>query len=114
MGKSCFGIDNGLFKSQPLTLVDGDGPCKFKWVLLEFTDYILFDFLIFFVQCVFDVFPNDWFNHDFLFVAGADNADVFARNFGYFADFTIVIEFFSRGIIAHKHHLCPLFKQESG
>ena len=47
-------------------------------------------------------------------LAGADNADFFVWNFGYFADFAIVIELFSRGVIAHKHYLCSLFEQKSG
>ena len=113
MSKGCLGINDGLLKGQALALMNGDGPGKLQRVLLEFADDLLIDFPAFFVKGVFDIFPVDWPNLDCFGVIGANNIDFLAGNSVYSADFAVVIKLVGGGIIAHKHHLCSLFKQKT-
>ena len=107
MGKGCRSIDDGAVESEPLTLVNGDGPRQFQRQLCESAFHLfayLFAFLVQHISAVAPLLGHHF--DDFALLCAHFHS--FGGEACHFANHSVVVTMVR--CVFHKHHLRPLFQ----
>ena len=87
--------------------MDGYRPGKPQRILTEYTLDFCLHFLGLLVDDIPAVFPLKRFDRDLFVIAGTLNQNIFLKEVGHYADFSIVISFLTGRVILHEHDLRP-------
>ena len=112
VGKRAACVDDGMFKGEPLALVNGDGPRSLHRKLAEGAFHLFLDFLGSLVQHILGIGPYLFLQHDRLTATLRTHHHATAGHFGHLTQQAVVIAVGSRRIVFHKHHLRALLQHE--
>ena len=103
-------VDDSMFEGEPLALVDGDGPCKFEWILLEHSHNAFFHLLRTRIHLVARILPCVDVYFDALIIIKRTNHYALVREFLHCAEHSIKVAVLH--IVLDKHHLRALFEHK--
>src|SRR2546422_621806 len=106
-------IDDCPIEGQPLTLVNGDSPCQFQWMLTKRAKYLFLHLLCFFVERVPNVLPFDWSDGDVCGIGLAAYEDFVAAETGDPANLAVKEPLFRSRVVPDEHHLRASFEFQS-
>ena len=112
MGESTLYVDDGVFESQSLTLVHGDGPCQSEGDLLKGAFHHFLDFIGLFVEGKSAVLPRFYSHADFFRRVLRAHHNVFFGDFGDFSQESVEIAMLGRTVVFDEHHLRSAFEGE--
>ena len=112
VGKGAADIDDGMLKSQALTLVDGDAPSRAQRILRKGTFHHLLDFFRLLVESIACVLPLFALHLDAVSAVLALHHDALVRHRHHLTEHSVEIAVFARTVVFDKHHLCPDFEDK--